>query len=227
MMLLPSAILSRVPWLRSRRFTFFDPGKLRDEELELIVPARHWVDAVLASSQHIQTRKIAPEMSHLTRKQLLDFLALCPGGHQEASSTNVPGYHFWMRDHSQPDLPMAGSISLRIGNTEDVEFYYGHVGYHVYPPHRGKHFAERAVRLLTSLIELHDVNPVWITCNPDNWASLRTCQRLGATLVQTVAVPHGHPLRERGEVAKCRFRWDASADAVSCNAQHSTLNIEH
>jgi predicted acetyltransferase len=206
MMLLPSALLSRLPWARPRRFTFFDPGKLRDEELELVAPAPHWVEAVLRTAQHAETRRIAPEMGNLSRRQLQEFLALCPMGRQEAAAHNVPAYHFWMRDHSQPDLPMAGGIALRIGNSEDIEMYYGHVGYHVYPPHRGRHFAERAARLLLPLARRHGVNPLWITCNPNNWASLRTCQRLGAALVQTVVLPGSHPLRQRGEVAKCRFR---------------------
>lgn len=222
MMLLPNALLSRgrslafrsgtfsfrLPWLRSRRFVFLDPGKLRDDELELIPPAPHWVDAVLASAQHPHTRRAAPDMANLTRRQLHDFLARCPGGRQEAAGNNVPAYHFWMRDHSRPDLPIAGGIALRVGSGEDVDLYYGHVGYHVYPPHRSRHLAERAVRLLFPLIELHEINPVWITCNPDNWPSLRTCQRLGATLVQTVIVPPDHPLRQRGEAAKCRFRLE-------------------
>jgi len=46
---------------------------------------------------------------------------------------------------------------------------------------------------------------LWITCNPDNAASRRTCERLGAKLVNIVAIPGDHPFRMRGETAKCRF----------------------
>lgn len=105
---------------------------------------------------------------------------------------------------------MAGAIGLRIGTGQDLVLYYGHVGYHVFPPHRGRHFAERAVRLLLPLAARHGLNPLWITCNPNNWGSLRTCDRLGAKLVETIPVPPGHPLYLAGEVAKCRFRLDHS-----------------
>jgi predicted acetyltransferase len=46
---------------------------------------------------------------------------------------------------------------------------------------------------------------VWITCNPENVASRRTCQRLGARLIDVVQVPKDHPFRTRGETAKCRY----------------------
>ena len=51
--------------------------------------------------------------------------------------------------------------------------FTGHIGYHVYPPARGRHFAERACRMLTPLIRFHQISPVWITCNPDNLPSRR------------------------------------------------------
>jgi tagatose 1,6-diphosphate aldolase len=47
---------------------------------------------------------------------------------------------------------------------------------------------------------------LWITCNPDNHASRRTCERLGARLVEIVPVPKTDPLYARGETEKCRYR---------------------
>jgi tagatose 1,6-diphosphate aldolase len=58
------------------------------------------------------------------------------------------------------------------------------------------------------LARRHGINPLWITCNPDNHASRRTCERLGATLVEIVPVPVGHTLYQRGEREKCRYRVD-------------------
>jgi tagatose 1,6-diphosphate aldolase len=214
-LLLPTAWFTRPLW--ARKFSFIETGRLRDGELELIPPAGDWLEAALASAQHPRTQREAPDLAKITRAQLLDFLSACPNGRQtrHASMDGLPAYHWWMRDHQRPELPIAGGITLRIGHTEDLEFYYGHVGYHVYPAHRGRHFAERAVRLILPLAARHGINPLWITCNPDNWPSLRTCQRLGAALVQTVVVPAHHPLRLRGEVAKCRFRLDHVAH-VDC-----------
>lgn len=200
-----------------RRFSFLDVPPARDGELELVAPSAQWVDAVMASARHPMTLEQSPGLSGVSRRQLGNFLAASPDGHQPADPPwrSIPAYHFWMVDHQRHDLPIAGAICLRIGTDQETDFYYGHVGYHVYPPHRGRHFAERAVRLLFPLARRHGVNPIWITCNPDNWASRRTCQRLGATLVQTVAVPSNHPLYAVGEVAKCRYRVDDRGDVHS------------
>jgi predicted acetyltransferase len=100
------------------------------------------------------------------------------------------------------------TITLRVGRSPPSELYYGHVGYHVFPAARGQHYAERACRLLLPLARRHGLNPLWITCNPDNLASRRTCERLGMRLVETVAVPGEDALYLRGEREKCRYRLD-------------------
>ena len=38
------------------------------------------------------------------------------------------------------------------------------------------------MRLLLPLARRHGLQTVWITCNPDNWASRRTCELAGAEL---------------------------------------------
>jgi predicted acetyltransferase len=106
------------------------------------------------------------------------------------------------------ELNIVGSVGLRIGDNENVQQTIGHIGYNVYPFARGHHYAERASRLLLPLARRHGLNPLWITCNPENLASRRTCERLGATLVDVVPVPIDHPLHARGERYKCRYRID-------------------
>jgi tagatose 1,6-diphosphate aldolase len=49
---------------------------------------------------------------------------------------------------------------------------------------------------------------LWITCNPDNYASRRTCERLGAEMVEIVPLPSNNVLYQRGEREKCRYRLD-------------------
>jgi tagatose 1,6-diphosphate aldolase len=131
-------------------------------------------------------------------------------GHQPADSNKgwVPAYHFWMRNLSSTSGHCAGGIGLRIGNSDDILLYYGHIGYHVFPHHRGHHFAERACRLLLPIARHHGLHTLWITCNPDNHASRRTCERLGMQLIDTVNVPPRNPLYLRGERQKCRYRLE-------------------
>lgn len=188
-----------------------------DRELALVPPQHRWADELLAACRHPLTVRLAPAESRVTREQLEHFLATVPYGQEPAdpSRRRVPGYHFWMLLRHGPGGPLevpavriAGGISLRVGTTDAIERYYGHVGYHVYPPARGRGYAGRACRLLLPLARRHGLRTLWITCNPDNAASRRTCERLGAVLVDTIAVPANDPLYARGDTHKCRYRLD-------------------
>ncbi len=123
----------------------------------------------------------------------------------------VPAYHFVMVRSRQPWIEM-GRISLRVGNTPYVVTYAGHIGYRVYEKYRGQHYASRSVQLLFPLARAHRLNPLWITCNPDNLASRRSCELAGATYVETVLVPPDTDMYKRGEWEKCRYRIDLDLD---------------
>lgn len=101
-----------------------------------------------------------------------------------------------------------GLIDLRIGHTEHIEMYAGHIGYRVHPPFRGHHFAAKACRLLYPLARRHGLKRLWITCNPDNYASRRTCELLGASLVDIVDIPKNNEMYLAGDRQKCRYRID-------------------
>ena len=116
----------------------------------------------------------------------------------------LPCYRFEM--YREKTHQAMGSIDLRIGNARELTHYAGHIGYEVDPRYRGHHYAERSVRLLFDLVRRHQLAPLWITCNPDNWASRRTCERLGGVMVEILAVPPWHELYRRGEHFKCRYR---------------------
>ena len=189
-----------------------------DGDLELVPPDPNLIDEYLESCVHPLTQLHAPADAAVTRQQLLNFINAAPGGRQPGGSITsgqVPQYHFWMRLRyafwgaaGSPSIRIVGAIGLRIGSTSQIRLYYGNVGYHVYPPARGRHYAERACRLLLPLARVHRLRRLWITCNPDNAASRRTCERLGAELIETVAVPADNPLHARGEYVKCRYRLD-------------------
>jgi predicted acetyltransferase len=200
----------------AENFQFLDPGSLIDGDFQLVQPHRRWINAVLAACKHpahppTQARLIAETNYH----QLRDFVKAFPQGHQRPNSAGgiVPTYHFWMCLPDRLDFPIVGSISLRIGLTQNMVMFNGQVGYQVYPFARGNHYAERACRMLLPLAARHGLDPLWITCNPDNFPSRRTCERLGANLVETVDVPPENPLYQRGERAKCRYRINLGAKA--------------
>jgi predicted acetyltransferase len=192
------------------RFVFLDPGPLIDDELTLVAPDARWVDDVLSACAHPLTVRHSPADASMTRQKLLDFLNTAPQGRQpgDPAAGRVPAYHFWMRLETpvgDPPMQLIGGMGLRIGNNREIELYSGNIGYHVYPPARGRHYAERACRLVLPLARRHGMERIWITCNPDNAASRRTCERLGATFIDTVPIPRDHAFRTRDETAKCRY----------------------
>jgi len=201
------------------RFTFLDPGPLVDGELRLVEPDARWVDDLLYAQATVPALAGAAVAGGAAvdppwpRQKILEFLRAAPHGHQSGDQTagRVPAYHFWMLidpPAGNPPLRIAGGIGLRIGRSNEIEMYSGNIGYHVYPPARGHHFAERASRLLFGLARRHGMERLWITCNPDNLASRRTCERLGAKLINVVDLPKDHAFRARGETAKCRYVID-------------------
>ena len=121
-----------------------------------------------------------------------------------------PSYHFIMHVHGRvfSGGSDAGRINLRIGENRDLEYYAGHIGYNVAPAFRGHHYAGRACRLLLPLVRMHGLRTLWITCNPDNIASRRTCEWLGAQFVEIVPVPVDHEIYFSGDREKCRYRLD-------------------
>lgn len=188
---------------------WLEPGPLVDRELQLIVPEERLVDQVLKAIHHPVTVQQSPSDAGLTRKQIVDFVRAAPGGHDpgDVERQRAPGYTFWMRLRPEfnPPVEIAGGITLRVADTPDVRMYFGHFGYHVYPPARGRRLAERACRLLLPLARAHGFSQLWITCNVDNWASRVTAERLGAALMDIVDLPPGNVLHQRGERHKCRY----------------------
>ncbi|MBR4081866.1 MAG: GNAT family N-acetyltransferase [Clostridia bacterium] len=100
----------------------------------------------------------------------------------------------------------AGRISLRLGESECV-YYFGHIGYHVDPPYRGRRYAQRACRLLEAIIRRAGKRSVVITADPDNLPSRRTCEGLGCRLESIVDVPERIQRRWEISAVKCRYIW--------------------
>ena len=99
-----------------------------------------------------------------------------------------------------------GNIRLSVGSTPHLERYAGHIGYGVLPEHRGHHYAARAVRLLLPLAYKTGLDPLWITCDPENLASRKTLELAGAELVEIVDVPPDCIIYRKGHPQKCRYR---------------------
>lgn len=119
------------------------------------------------------------------------------------SPWGVPAYSFSMQAAGGNYI---GRIRLRVGWNDEVIRYAGQVGYLVEPAHRGHRYAERACRLLMPLAKRHGMSSLWITCLPDNMASRRTLERLGAECVGIFDVPPAYPMDAGAERRKMCFR---------------------
>jgi len=131
----------------------------------------------------------------------LRFAMIVPG---DPGRGFVPFYHFRM---VLPDSIDAGHINLRVGDTNHVLLYAGHIGYMVYEEYRGHSLAYHACRTLSAFAR--QVSPsLIITCDPDNQASIRTIEKLGAAFIEEIPVPPTDPHYARGSRFKRRYKWE-------------------
>ena len=118
----------------------------------------------------------------------------------------VPVYKFEMRLTGTGTK--VGNCELRIGNTYHLVMYGGHIAYEVLPQYRGHRYAARACKLLFPLARSHSMRTLWITCNPDNVPSARTCELAGGELVEIVNLPEDTDMYQKGERRKCRYKFE-------------------
>jgi len=116
----------------------------------------------------------------------------------------VPAYYF---DICLADGTAVGKCDLRIGHNEGL-YYGGNIGYEVREAYRGRHYAGKACKLMFPLARAHGLEYLYITCNPDNWPSRKTCEYAGGTLVGIVDLPEDNDMYLDGDRQKCVYRFD-------------------
>lgn len=116
----------------------------------------------------------------------------------------VPTYYFAIC--SAKDGREIGECDLRVGHNENT-WYGGNIGYSIYPEYRGHHYAAKACLLLFELAKLHNLTYLYITCNPDNYASRKTCEYAGGILESIVDLPANNDMYLEGERQKCIYKF--------------------
>src|SRR5687768_5497702 len=129
----------------------------------------------------------------------LSFSHIIPG---DPARDFVPSYHFRVLVAGH-DI---GHLNLRIGDTSHVRQSAGHIGFEIAPSFRGHRYALQACHALAPFAATF-CRPFLITCDPDNPASRRTIELLGATFLDEVPVPPHDPHYTRGSRTKLRFQW--------------------
>ncbi len=118
----------------------------------------------------------------------------------------VPAYGFHIILSATGEV--IGMLYLRISSSPYIHLYAGHIGYWIDEPFRGRRYAARACRLVAPVARAHGLDALWITTNPDNLPSRRTCELIGARYVETVDVPPHSPMFAEGDRQKMRFLWE-------------------
>lgn len=77
----------------------------------------------------------------------------------------------------------------------------------IFSQNRGNHYAGKACLLLFQLAKKHGMKYLYITCSPNNYASRKTCEYAGGTLMETVELPEENDMRDRGEFEKCIYKF--------------------
>jgi predicted acetyltransferase len=116
----------------------------------------------------------------------------------------APCFHFAMV-HAESSAAL-GWLRLRVGSSLHIERYAGHIGYSVEPEHRGHRYAARSVQLIVPFARSIGLDPLWITCDPENLASRRTLELTGAEFVEIAEVPADCIIHKSGHPKKCRYR---------------------
>ena len=141
----------------------------------------------------------APPETLVYGEVALKFSRIVPG---EPRAGLVPYYHFRIVAGGSD----VGHINFRVGETEHVQVSAGHIGFQIAETFRGHGYAFQACRAIAPWVRsVYEV--VTITCDPDNLASRKTIERLGALLVDEVPVPGADPHYQRGSRVKRRYRW--------------------
>ncbi len=114
-----------------------------------------------------------------------------------------PYYHFRVLSSEGVDV---GHLNFRVGDSEHVLMYAGHIGFEIEEAFRGHHYAFQACCALGPFVR--QIYPaVIITCNPDNHPSRKTIEKLGATFINEVAVPAHDIVYQQGARWKRRYEW--------------------
>ena len=108
--------------------------------------------------------------------------------------------------HLNENCHKIGEIDLRLTMNDDM-YYFGHVGYHILEKYRGHRYGSEACSILKIIAKKYfNMQELIITCNPDNYASIKTIERIGGLFVERVDVPKNHELYRIGEKEKLIYR---------------------
>lgn len=115
----------------------------------------------------------------------------------------LPAYYF---DICLMDGTKIGQCDLRIGQN-DKTYIGGNIGYGIDEAYRGHRYAAKACLLLFRQARKHGMTYLYVTCDPDNAASARTCELAGGEYIETARIPEDNEMYKEGKREAMVFRF--------------------
>lgn len=116
----------------------------------------------------------------------------------------VPAYRYKITLHGSEES--IGAIDIRIGYNENL-YFGGHIGYSIEEAYRGNSYAAKVCSIIKAVAIAHEMDKVIVTCNPDNIASRKTCEKAGLNFKEIVDLPPHNSLYQDGERQVCIYEW--------------------
>lgn len=133
-------------------------------------------------------------------------IVLCKKSNGDIFKGFSPEYKFHILLHESDVI--IGHINLRLGNTEKIIKYIGHIGYGIDEQYRGNKYAAKACLIIKNVAKEHGMEKAIIACNPDNYASRKICETIGARLIEVIDIPETSEVYSTNETKKCRYEWE-------------------
>ena len=117
----------------------------------------------------------------------------------ETADLSTPYIHFRICI----DNVIVGAVNLRLTKNKHIVQLYGHLGFEVSEKYRGQGLARQACQLIRPYAQLLDFRRIVITCHPDNVASRKTIENLGARFITYRDFPQNQDPRDKERLIYC------------------------
>lgn len=104
----------------------------------------------------------------------------------EGSENELPFY--WYEIILKSINKPIGKISIRIGHNFH-SYYNGNIGYEIDKEFRGNGYAYLACQMILPVAKEHKMTKLYLACNYDNIASIKTIEKLGGKFIEEVLPP--------------------------------------
>lgn len=142
----------------------------------------------LKSIQHLTGKEVYIELQEVTPE-------IPSKGYFKAYKYNI---------HLKENDLLIGYMDLRLGYNENV-FYGGQIGYFINQEYRGNSYAKKAAKLLLEVAKKHQLEPLFISSDPNNIPSRRTIENLGFKLIGIFNLPPDNEMYLLGDRKKAIY----------------------